>query len=259
MNTTAAGAEARAKIMERLRKLLAMTTENGATEAEALAAAKMAADLMAEHDLTYETVGEVKGERYGVRTRPLNGGLARKAPHEARWLATGIADLHGCRTWGTVASGVEMLAFFGAEADTEAAHLLYARIVLTMEAEHAAYRRSPHRRDRSRNAQRVRAAFMTQMGARISERLEDIRTAREVATRQVAAETGRALVLVAKEQEVAARYAAYVAERGMRLRTTTSRTAVRSGAAGAAGYAAGSRINLGDAAISGGIKMIGRA
>ncbi len=253
------GVEERARIKARLKALLAKTVENGCTEAEAMAAAQKAADLMAEHDLTYETVEDVKAERYSARTRPMNGGLPRKNPHEARLVAPRIGGLFSCRGWSKAERGENMIVFFGTEADTEAAHQLYAIVRMAMEAELAAYLRSPGRRDRRRHGQRIRTDFMSQMAVRLDERLEDIATSREAACRKVAEETGRALVLVTKEQEVTARYAAYVAETGVQLRARSGRSTVRSGtAAAAAGQAAGDRVDLGGAKIATGTKRIGQ-
>ena len=59
----------RKKIKNRLMRLLAMTVENGATEAEALAAAEKAAKLMSEHNLSYRTVEEIEAEAYSDNRR----------------------------------------------------------------------------------------------------------------------------------------------------------------------------------------------
>ena len=259
--TTTAGAEDRARIREKLRKLLAMTTENGATEAEALAAAKMAADLMAEHDLTYQSADEMKAERYGARRQDANCGLGRKTQHEVWMVAEEIGRLFHCKCWTRKRpdEGTTCL-YFGTEADTEAAHNMRRVLCLTMEAEFAAYLRSPEcRRSREKPHWR-RPRFMSGLAGRVNARLEAMRLTREAATRQVAQATGRALVLRTKEEEVAAKYAVHVAETGLRLRTGSHKRARRSGTAYAAGQAVGSRVNLGGAAsVASGTKMIGRA
>lgn len=61
----------RAKILIKLRALLAKTVSNGCTEAEALAAAEKASAIMEEYDLSYTDVEQVRDERYGARRRPL--------------------------------------------------------------------------------------------------------------------------------------------------------------------------------------------
>ena len=169
------GTEARAKIRVKVRALLAMTTDNGCTEAEAMAAAQKAADLMAEYNLSFATVDEVKAERYGARKRDINCGLGRRSPHEARLLAKTIAQLFGCRAWQTDDS---RMVFFGTEADTEAAHQQYVIVVMAMEVEFAAYMRTPGRRDRRRNSRGSRTDFMDAMTSRLNRRLLDICAAR---------------------------------------------------------------------------------
>ena len=54
MNTTTSDNQSkRDRIAAKVRALLAKTTERGCTEAEALTAAQMAADLMRDYDLLY--------------------------------------------------------------------------------------------------------------------------------------------------------------------------------------------------------------
>jgi hypothetical protein len=129
-----------------------------------------------------------------------------------------------------------------------------------MGSEFSAYLRSPECRRSREKAQSRRPRFMSGMAGRVNVQLEAVRLAREAATLRVAQSAGRALVLLTKEGEVAARYAAYVGETGLRLRSGSHKRARRSGTAYAAGQAAGSRVNLGGAAsIASGTKMIGRA
>jgi hypothetical protein len=252
-------AEARAKIRERVRKLLAMTVENGATEAEALAAAKMVADLMAEHDLTYETVDDVMAERYGARRQDANCGLGRKTQHEVWIVAEEIGRLFHCKCWtrkrpdeGTTC------AYFGTEADTEAAHNMRRSFALTMESEFAVYLRSPECRRSREKPQSRRPRFMSAMAARVNSRLESMRFIREQATHRAAMNTGRGLVLGSKKSQLSIHWDRYCAQTGLRLRTSSHKASRRSGSAYAAGLAAGSRVNLGGAAISGGVRMIGQ-
>lgn len=49
----------RAKILERLRRLMSMTAENGASETEAIAAAEASRRLMTEHNLTFGFVEDL--------------------------------------------------------------------------------------------------------------------------------------------------------------------------------------------------------
>ena len=259
-DTATSGADARARIMERLRKLHAMTTENGATEEEALTAAQKAADLMAEHDLAYASIGEVAADSYGARTRDANGGLGRKARHEI-WMATrAIASLFGCETWSqTRPDGGADVVYFGTAADTEAAHILRTMLCLAMERAFAAYMRSPER-NRRRHATKERTDFMLGMAERITARLNEIVRERERSLRAERwggseAATTQSLVVATKAQVLAEKMAAHLG--GRTLVSRSVRTRVRSTKASAAGCAAGARANLGVAALSGGVKMIG--
>jgi hypothetical protein len=252
MTITTTGAEARANIKERLRKLLNMTIDNGATEAEALAAAQKAADLMAEHDLTYDKVDEVKAEPYGASRWDVNCGMLRKRPHEVRYVASEVGRLFNCRTWRDGSQRV----FFGTEVDAWAAHSMCGVICFAMEAAFEAYLSSPERRRSRLPTQSLRPSFMSGMAMRINSRLVEIRRAREVATRQAVEGTGRALVLVTKQEQVAAKFQQYAAENDLRLQSSRRHLKRRSSSAHAAGDDAGSRVNLGSAAIAGGVKMV---
>jgi hypothetical protein len=246
MGTPRTGADARAKIRERVRKLLGFTLEKGATEAEALSAAKLAADLMAEHDLTYESVEAVKAERYGARRQQMGCSSG---------LVTVVGRLFGCRGW----RDGDLAVYFGTEADTDAAHRMRGMLCLAIESEWQAYLRSPAMRRSRLNARSLRASFMDAMKVRLGERLEAIGRARETTSRQAAESSGRALVLLTKGEEVARRFATYAAEHDVQLRSGgRKRIHSRSRSAAAAGYAAGSRVDLDGAAISGGIRLIGR-
>jgi hypothetical protein len=176
-DATTGGAEARARIMERVRKLLAMTTESGA-------------------------------------------------------------------------------------ADTDAAHRMQAMFCMTMESEFHSYMRSPAR-DRRRHATKERTDFMIGMVRRIDLRIAEICEAREASIRAAKAEqapavSGRAMVVATKAMVLAEKFAEYAAREGLQLTPRAARVTVRSSKAAAAGYAAGSRVDMGGSSISGGVKMIGR-
>jgi Protein of unknown function (DUF2786) len=59
-----------AKIIERVRALLAMTTKNGCTEAEAMTAAVKAAELMEQYDLELGDVRSLEDERIAQQSKP---------------------------------------------------------------------------------------------------------------------------------------------------------------------------------------------
>jgi len=137
-------AATKARIREKLRKLMAMTTENGASETEALNAAQTAARLMAEHNLTFRSVAEIEAEDYCDDARPwfrgaVDGRSFRSAPvPRVRTCLNAISSLCGVRYHYRTFDGV--LVFFGAPSDTEVAHYLTVIISRAMDREWELYR-----------------------------------------------------------------------------------------------------------------------
>lgn len=180
-------------LKERLRRLLSVTVENGATEAEAMVAAAKASEMMAAHNLSYRSVEEIEAEAYDDDTRAwFRGakGRSRSAPvpPAARCLAA-ICDLCNVEHLFNTYSGT--LTFFGAKHDTEVAHYLTIIISRAMEREWASYRRQRP----PGMAARERASFFYGISCRIASRLM------AMAEEQAAAATsstpaGTSLVLV---------------------------------------------------------------
>ena len=159
----------RDRIREKLRRLLSMTTENGASENEALAAAEAAARLMAEHNLSYRTIDEIDAEGFGANARDwFRGSKGRfksaPIPPVVRCLAA-ICDLCGVEHSFNTFTGE--LSFFGAPSDTEVAHYLTVIISRAMDTEWA----SAKRRLPAVVARRRRASFYLGMSLRIAQRL----------------------------------------------------------------------------------------
>jgi len=157
------------KIKARLRRLLAMTTDNGASEAEALAAAEAASRLMHEHNLSYRTIEDIDADAFGNDTRPwFTGAKGRRksapVPKVVHCLP-GIERLCGVKHLFSTFDG--SLTFFGAACDTEVAHYLTSIISRAMDREwHTYQQRIPKGMARTK-----RASFYLGIGARISSRL----------------------------------------------------------------------------------------
>lgn len=157
------------KIKARLRRLLAMTTDNGASEAEALAAAEAASRLMHEHNLSYRTIEDIDADAFGNDTRPwFTGAKGRRksAPvPKVMHCLPGIERLCGVKHLFSTFDG--SLTFFGAACDTEVAHYLTSIISRAMDREwHTYQQRIPKGMARTK-----RASFYLGIGARISSRL----------------------------------------------------------------------------------------
>jgi hypothetical protein len=180
----------RDRIREKLRRLLSMTVDNGASEAEALAAAAAAARLMAEHNMAYRSVEEIDAEGFSNDTRDWFKGAKgrhRSAPLPAavRCLSA-ICDLCGVEHMFDTWTG--RLTFFGAPSDTDVAHYLVVIISRAMDREWEAQRRTLP----AAAARKQRASFYLAMSIRIAQRL----FAMAEEQRPAASATGTSLFIV---------------------------------------------------------------
>lgn len=71
------------KLIERVGVLLAMTTKNGCTEAEAMTATALAAKLMEQHDLEAKDVAALKDERIAQQSKPFASAKRPREMHAA--------------------------------------------------------------------------------------------------------------------------------------------------------------------------------
>lgn len=162
--------EDRKRIQAKLRRLMAMTVENGASEAEAMIAAETAARLMNENNMSYTNVDELDAESYADDTREWFRGYTREkrsapVPVEASCLAA-ICKL--CNVEHLFNSFYGTLTFFGAPSDTEVAHYLVVIIGRAIEREWQTYRASLPVGARSGK----RASFRHAIAYRIAGRLD---------------------------------------------------------------------------------------
>jgi len=173
----------REQIKARIRALLSLTVDRGATEAEAMSAAEKAGKLMAEYDLTYVDIEqEVRGERYGARGKSgyVRGSKRRRSYHEVHNCLVTIAEFFDCRVFTTtinVNGGGGELVYFGSETATEFAHAMTDMIRIAMETEFARYL---HENRGEIHGRKLRASFMFGMANRIIERLNEIMEERKV-------------------------------------------------------------------------------
>jgi hypothetical protein len=125
-----AASAARESIANKIRALLSKTTEKGATEAEAIAAAEKAGELMRAHRLTMTDI-EVKAEPVdNVYLDRIN--TVRSSPADR--CVPGIQEYCGVRIWFTTdADRVSRLRVLGLKADVEMAAYLYQMITGAIE------------------------------------------------------------------------------------------------------------------------------
>lgn len=173
----------RESVLRKVRALLKLTIENGATEAEAMKAAAKAAELMAKHDLCMDDV-DVKESG----TRHKDHGLDPILRAHITRVADSVAVLVGARFWvdGSGAAATKG-TFFGLPHDVEVAGYLLEVCGNAMRRDSAAFLKAMgfnllDRRFRERKAD----AFLAGMAERLTERFREMAAARK--------STGNALV-----------------------------------------------------------------
>jgi uncharacterized protein DUF2786 len=227
----------REAIAHRIRSLLAKTVENGATEAEALAAAAKARQIMDAHRLTQSDI-EIQAE-------PIDKEFVERGSDQ-KMTATdlilyGLDAYCGVKTWfnATHHNGkfVRRLVIFGLRSDVEMARYIYQLVDAAIERETKLFAANPANRGfDATETRRINTSFRIGMARRIRERLHEM--ARELDTVAKTA-TGTALVVV-KNAVVDDAYKAL----GLRLGRGSSGPRARDHGAYAAGKAAGDRVNL---------------
>jgi hypothetical protein len=160
----------RQKIALKIQALLKKTVQNGATEAEALSAAEIAARLM--KDCGHEELRrEFASASYGARGKPCG-------VHEVRFVGNAIARFTNTIFWEQgLYEGKKKIgrsySFFGSAEDTETAINMMALLQAAMETEWASYFKSP-RRDKSVHGKTLRLSFMSGMAFRLIARLDGL-------------------------------------------------------------------------------------
>lgn len=247
---TTTNKQRREAIIRKVQALLSKTTENGATEHEALAAADIANKLMEEHDLTYTDIeGELREDRYGARRRPFAGGNGRRRTwHEVRGCLHAIGNYWDCKSWY---SGQD-LVFFGSEHDSDAAHAMVDLLRVAIDGEFARYLKSDDR-PQDVHGKTLRASFGIGIASRIAQRLYEIKR-----SRTQAGGTGSTALIVVKGQIVTEKYAAYCRDTNLKIRSAGRRVARPHQGAYVAGIAAGNRVDLGGSKVGASVKTIGR-
>jgi len=166
--------ENRDKITARIRALLSKTQDNGATEAEAMAAAEAANKLMVQYGIeTIETEEDLDEERYGTRKRPFAKGSARRRTrHPVQFTHNAIMLYTSTKCWYEHDG---MLSFFGTKSDTEFAHYLSESIANAMDAEWNTQKdeliSQANTYGQKVHGNTLRASFMRGMASRVSDRL----------------------------------------------------------------------------------------
>ena len=219
-------------LLARIKKLMALTEDRGATEAEAQAAATMASALLAEHNLS---AGDIS---LGDAVEPIVD--AWDTEHVDRmwaWqLSSSVAALNLCRLFRSGRRGNLGARFVGTKVNVTASMDMARYLVRTVDRL-AAKERPPE--DSWSSVKRYRAAWRLGCSTRLCHRLMALKAERERGPTATQGTTLPALAsLYSREKE---RIAAHMA--GESVRTMKSRrnpvdaAGYRAGAAAAAGIA----------------------
>lgn len=223
----------REKIIAKVRALLAMTTENGCSEAEALTAAAFASKLMEEHDLGIKDIDALKAEPVGATYAAYGKTAKLREPHPAAvYTAVSVAAFFDCRVW---LNGVN-LAFFGLKDDVALAHDLMRLIQGAMDRELSSFRKSGLVSD-GPGVKAQSTSFALGMATRIRERLNHLKAERTAAVKA----KGTDLVVI-KSEMVDAAYRRQFDQQD--LRATRYKMDPASAEAYQVGYRAGDRVGL---------------
>lgn len=124
----------RAKVIDRIKKLLAMTGNAGASEAEAAFAAERAQEMIAEHNIAQAELGATGADKIGMAY-----GLVTNSRPWRRTIAIPLAELYFCkyafayqRDWGK-SSGKDTHIFCGTTDNTTVANMMFTYLCLTVD------------------------------------------------------------------------------------------------------------------------------
>lgn len=223
-------------IKARILALSNMTTENGCSEAEALAAGAKLTALLDEHGISISDIERGGTEETRVDKEFTDG---RGVNHEVQFCAMAIASLFDCKVWGTRLPAGRRTYYFGFPQDTAAALAVHNLVRDAMDAEWSAWSREAKRDGRIATASvSIKRAFLLAMAQRINQRLGEMKSARA----QPAAVGGGTALVVVKDRAVTEAFKAT----GLKLQSRSSASSGYDGGSGAraAGRAAGDRTNL---------------
>jgi hypothetical protein len=218
-------------IKAKIAKLANMTTENGASENEAMFAAKRIAELLDAHGMTISEMKDFQNEN-SVNKMETGSFGSKKKLHEVQYCVTAIAEFFDCKVWANRGTDSHKIKFFGFPQDVVAALALTEALVHAMESD---YKLWFSNQNSEVHGKTLRKNFMLGFCSRINARLKEMKLARNVAT------TGTALIVV-KGQVVTEEYA----KLNMTVKKAYRSTYTSNNAAYEAGQSAGNTANLGN-------------
>jgi hypothetical protein len=246
-------------ILDRIRRLLALSEDSGATAGESATAAKMATRLMAQYQLS-EADLRVRRDGDGVSidvseedvSRSVWRARARRMPLWQQEAGMAAANATGCRVY--VSEG--NLVFVGAFHDAAVACEVQSWLVARCDADTRRYLRTTPRgsnRSSRATASSFRNGWVTgvreAVAAEVAERQRD-ETSVDTSGRDGGGSSGGTLVVVSLREIAEAKSAAVDAwlANNVRLRDGQRRTHVYYSSAFGAGHARGSSVRIGTGA-----------
>lgn len=229
------------EIVERIRALRAKAADDGATEAEAMQAAALAAKLLSKHNIAEADLRDKKEDMKAETVGASN--YTSRLPYITRFVFSQIEKLTETKAYSS--SG--QMKFIGVGADPEMAIYLYELILGASEREWkrfwATEKNKPvHKEQASRSyTNYVKRGFIAGFGYRISQRLAEMVKEKQAAYAKQVKDTAAGTALVIKKQDLIKQE-----ELSLNLRPAPkTRHRERSKIGNLAGVAAGDKVNLG--------------
>lgn len=226
-----------AKVKAKIRALVEKTTDNGASEAEAMSAMAKVGQLLETFNISMDDVSEVREEKCedgDFPTYSKHAGIASE-------VAVEVAAFTNTKVWQVRSNerGV-VIKFFGVETDVELAKYIISVISSCFEGEYKSFKESDTYVNFSGHRRVLNTDFRRGFAGRINDRLRELK-ANATKEYKKSENTGTALVVVEKDKYVQEEFD----KLNMRLRKTYRQTRyVRSGGAYSAGASAGNKVNL---------------
>ena len=220
------------KIKTRIRALAAKTVANGCTEQEAMSAMAVVGKLLQEYNLSMDMV-DLRDEA----CTKLDIQADTKQKSGVYYAMAAIAKFTDCKVWSTKGrySGLTY-SFFGQESDLLMAKYLYDLVNGSIKFETKQFKKTPEYKN-ARTAKGASSAFAMGMGARIGNRLTQMKS--EIEQQATMSRGGSTALIVLKAKLVTEEFAK------MKLRLSKAgKTSVRDTASYYSGAAAGERVNL---------------
>lgn len=162
----------REKIIAKIKSLMNVSIERGSSEQEVIKATETVAKLMAEHDLSYENIEEVRAEtRFGALVRSCF--FAKNIRKADGIIVNAVVKFWKIKhNYERHEQGID-LVLFGEQAQTESANLMLTMILKSMKSETQAHLATLKIAGRG-NSKTASTSFAYGFALRIFERLAEI-------------------------------------------------------------------------------------